>query len=87
VAGPFFTHGGETAVGSTAPLDQGSTGEVAILAEIELQGELVEGRPRASKSRPLSQAIVQELTSAEVADLLIDDVPFFATTPATGSAC
>src|SRR4029077_19171355 len=49
---------------------QGLSGEVAIVAEIELQGELVDGRPRSSKSRPVSRAVVQELSAAEVADLL-----------------
>jgi DNA helicase HerA-like ATPase len=69
VAGPFFSPRGAT----TKPyvsLGQGLSGEFAILAEIELQGELVDGRPRASKSRPVSRATVQELSADEVADLL-----------------
>src|SRR5438132_2958542 len=70
VAGPFFSAAREPANGSQGPLKNGSSADVSILAEIELQGELVEGRPRASKSRPVSQALVQELTATEVADLL-----------------
>src|SRR5207244_13075559 len=69
VAGPFFS-AVEPANGSQGPPKNGSSANVSILAEIELQGELVEGRPRASKSRPVSQALVQELTGAAVADLL-----------------
>ena len=51
-------------------MGNGLSGEVAILAEIELLGELVEGRTCASKSRPLSRSIVHELSPAEVAELL-----------------
>src|SRR5438477_5613396 len=51
VAGPFFS-AVEPANGSQGPPKNGSSADVSILAEIELQGELVEGRPRASKSRP-----------------------------------
>ena len=69
VAGPFFSPRGAT----TKPyvsLGQGLSGEFAILTEIELQGELVDGRPRASKSRPVSCAAVWELSAEEVAELL-----------------
>jgi uncharacterized protein len=66
VAGPFFS----AREGAPAHQDAGPAGEITILAEIELQGELVDGRPRVSKSRPLSQAEVQELTPAEVSNLL-----------------
>jgi hypothetical protein len=69
VAGPFFSPRGAT----TKPyvsMGQGLSGEFAILTEIELQGELVDGRPRASKSRPVSRAAVHELSAEEVAELL-----------------
>ncbi len=70
VGGPFFSQRGSQANGSQFSLVQGLSGEIAILAEIELQGELVDGRARASKSRPVSRAAVQELSPDEVADLL-----------------
>ncbi len=70
VAGPFFSQRGVPPNGAHGALGQNGSGEIAILAEIELQGELVEGRTRASKSRPVSRAAVHELTSTEVADLL-----------------
>src|SRR5260370_30913462 len=70
VAGPFFSHRALTNVPAHGSLGQGLSGEIAIQAEIELQGELVEGRARASKSRPVSRAVVQELSADEVADLL-----------------
>jgi hypothetical protein len=70
VAGPFFSHRGAAASSPHVPLGNGVSGEIAILAEIELQSELVDGRPRSSKSRPVSRAAVWELSAAEVADLL-----------------
>jgi DNA helicase HerA-like ATPase len=71
VAGPFFSPRGAPAANRPyVSLGQGLSGEFAILAEIELQGELVGGRPRASKSRPVSRAIVRELSADAVADLL-----------------
>jgi hypothetical protein len=70
VGGPFFCSRGHSTNGSQLPLGQGLSGEIAIWAEIELQGELVEGRARASKSRPVSRAVVHELSPDEVAELL-----------------
>jgi DNA helicase HerA-like ATPase len=70
VGGPFFSHRGAQASGSPFAIGHGLSGEVAIIAEVELQGELVDGRARASKSRPLSRAVVQELSADEVSDLL-----------------
>jgi len=71
VAGPFFSPRGASKDRQYVSLGQeGLSGEFAILTEIELQGELVDGRPRASKSRPVSRAVVQDLTPDEVADLL-----------------
>ncbi len=70
VAGPFFSPRGAAVRGSNVSLGLGQSGEVSIQAEIELQGELVDGLPRASKSRPVSRAIVQELTPEEVSKLM-----------------
>src|SRR5437588_1497491 len=70
VAGPFFALRGTAASTPSIPLGQGLSGEFAILTEIELQGELVDGRPRASKSRPVSRAVVHELSTEQVAELL-----------------
>src|SRR5579871_4885840 len=70
VAGPFFSPRGAPATKPYVSLGQGLSGEFVILAEIELHGELVGGRPRSSKSRPVSRAIVRELSADEVADLL-----------------
>lgn len=70
VAGPFFSPRGAAASQPHVSLGQGLSGEFSILAEIELQGELVDGRPRGSKSRPVSRAVVQELSVEEVAALL-----------------
>jgi len=70
VAGPFFSPRGATAREPYVSLGQSLSGEFAILTEIELQGELVDGRPRASKSRPVSRSIVQELSTEEVSNLL-----------------
>lgn len=69
VAGPFFTQRG-AGNGIEGLSGKGLSGEIGIQAEIELQGELVEGRARASKSRPVSRAVVHELSHDEVADLL-----------------
>jgi DNA helicase HerA-like ATPase len=69
VAGPFYSQR-EAAAASGVPLVNGLSGEMTILAEIELQGELVDGRSRASKSRPVSRAAVWELSAAEVGELL-----------------
>jgi DNA helicase HerA-like ATPase len=70
VGGPFFSQRGLPTNGPQHSLGQGLSGEISILAEIELQGELVDGRARASKSRPVSRSVVQELSPDEVADLL-----------------
>jgi DNA helicase HerA-like ATPase len=70
VAGPFFSPRGASVTEPYVSLGQQLSGEFAILTEIELQGELVDGRPRASKSRPVSRSVVQDLSADEVADLL-----------------
>jgi DNA helicase HerA-like ATPase len=69
VAGPFFSNEPVPTTGSD-PQNLVPASGVTIFAEIELQGEIVDGRPRASKSRPVSQAVVEDLSTAEVADLL-----------------
>jgi hypothetical protein len=62
VAGPFFH----------PPTDPAGTAPVSgqTLAEIEIQGELVGGRPRDTSNRPAPGAAVHELTPAEVSDLV-----------------
>jgi DNA helicase HerA-like ATPase len=70
VAGPFFSHRSAAGNGLVNAASNSLSGEVCMLAEIELQGEIVDGRSRASKSRPVSRAVVWELSDAEVADLL-----------------
>jgi DNA helicase HerA-like ATPase len=70
VAGPFSSPRGASPAAPLVPPGHGLSGELAVLAEIELEGELVDGQPRVSKSRPVSRAPVWELSTAEVADLL-----------------
>jgi hypothetical protein len=70
VGGPFFSPGEASPNHGSNGKEATTNPEVTIVAEIELQGELVEGRPRVSKSRPLSRAVVQELSDAEVAKIL-----------------
>ena len=70
VAGPFFSQRGLLTTGANASLGKGLSGEIAVQAEIELQGELVDGRARASTSRPVSRSVVHELSPDEVAHLL-----------------
>lgn len=70
VAGPFFSPRGASASRPYVSLGLGLSGEFAILTEIELQGELVDGAARASKSRPVSRAAVRELSTDEIADIM-----------------
>ena len=70
VAGPFFPAKEKSGDVFRTSNGHAQSGEVVILAEIELQGELFEGRTRASKSRPASRACVYELNPTEVAELL-----------------
>ena len=69
VAGPFFATRGAQTRGSNVPLGVGLSGEVGIVSEIELMGELVDGQQRSSKSRPVSRAAVFSLSPDEVAHL------------------
>lgn len=70
VAGPFFSD----RVAMREPFQgarvTGLSGEAVILAEIEIQGELIGGRPFTSKSRPAPGSVVEELSADMVADLL-----------------
>lgn len=62
VAGPFFRPGG--APGDVADVSKGD-----VLADLEIQGELVEGRLRDTNTRPLPGSSVMALSAAEVAKL------------------
>jgi DNA helicase HerA-like ATPase len=64
VAGPFF------ADHTLAGPDDSSAREGDITAEIEIQGELVEGRPRDTNNRPAPGSAVHELAMAEVTRLM-----------------
>jgi DNA helicase HerA-like ATPase len=66
VAGPFFHRSGNPTVGgltATASLD------CFLLAELEIQGEIVGGRPRETNSRPMPGSAVYLLTPAEIGEL------------------
>jgi DNA helicase HerA-like ATPase len=58
VSGPFFP----------APTEGGRKSSIdgTILAEIEVQGELIDGRPRDTSNRPSPGAAVHELSPAEI---------------------
>jgi hypothetical protein len=64
VAGPFYRDSRENPPGAS----QKSTNS-HVLAELELQGELIKGRPRDTNARPTPGAQVQALAPAEVAQL------------------
>ena len=66
VAGPFFHRSGSPTV---AGLTAGMSVESFLLAELEIQGELVAGRPRDTNSRPAPGSAVFALSPTEVADL------------------
>lgn len=70
VAGPFFSPRSGAMNGNHVSMGHGLSGEFAILAEIELQGEVIAGRQFSSKSRPVSRAAVHELSAEEVAGYL-----------------
>jgi DNA helicase HerA-like ATPase len=66
VAGPFFHRSGApTVAGVTAS----SSMESFLLADLEIQGELVGGRQRDTNSRPAPGSAVFALTPAEVGEL------------------
>ncbi|OAI48328.1 hypothetical protein AYO44_07425 [Planctomycetaceae bacterium SCGC AG-212-F19] len=66
VAGPFFHRSGTATVGG---MTAGTTMDCVLLAELEIQGEIVEGRPRDTNSRPSPGSSIFSLTPAEVAGL------------------
>jgi hypothetical protein len=66
VRGPFFHRsGGPTVAGLTAS----NSLEFFLLADLEIQGELVDGRPRDTNARPAPGAPVFAFTSSEISDL------------------
>src|SRR5262245_22846085 len=67
VSGPFFGSA-ESAVPREGDTPWGA--ESVIYADIEIHGELIQGRPHDTKSRPAPGSIVHEISVAEVADLL-----------------
>jgi hypothetical protein len=66
VGGPFFHRAGSRTVGG---LTASNSLESCLLAELEIQGELVEGQPRDTHSRPAPGSPVFALNPEEVADL------------------
>src|SRR5689334_10503179 len=66
VRGPFFHRSGSATVGG---LTAGRSMETFLLADLEIQGEIVAGRPRDTNSRPAPGSPVFVLSPAEVAGL------------------
>jgi hypothetical protein len=66
VSGPFFHRAGG---GNTAGLASTTSFESFLLADLEIQGELVQGRPRDTNTRPAPGSAVFSLSNDEVADL------------------
>ena len=66
VAGPFFHRSGSPTVGG---LTASASLETFLLADLEIQGELVDGRPRETNSRPAPGSAVYALTPDEIANL------------------
>ena len=66
IAGPFFHRSGSPTVGG---MTASSSMECFLLADLEIQGELVRGRSRDTNSRPAPGSPVFALTSAEIAAL------------------
>jgi DNA helicase HerA-like ATPase len=66
VSGPFFHRSGSTTVGG---LTATPSMETLLMADLEIQGELVDGRARDTNSRPAPGTAVYALTPREVADL------------------
>src|SRR5262249_42900014 len=60
VAGPFFP----------GASDAGSSIDGTVLAEIEIQGELIDGHPQDTSNRPAPRSAVYELAPDEICDLL-----------------
>jgi uncharacterized protein len=66
VTGPFFHRSGSPTVGG---LTASSSVESFLLAEMEVQSELVRNRARDTNSRPAPGTAVYTLSAAEIADL------------------
>jgi DNA helicase HerA-like ATPase len=67
ISGPFFFRAGST--GGAAHTSSSSAGDQYLLADLEIQGELAEGRSRDTNSRPAPGSSVFALTSKEISDL------------------
>jgi uncharacterized protein len=65
ITGPFFHRAGTATVAGTS----GDSLLMFLLAELEIQGELVRGRPRDTNSRPAPGSPVFALSADEVAEL------------------
>jgi DNA helicase HerA-like ATPase len=66
VAGPFFHRSGSATV---AGMTAGQSLDRFLLADLEIQGELVDGKPRDANTRPVPGSPVYALTTEEVAAL------------------
>ncbi len=66
VSGPFFHRSGSPTVGG---MTASNSVESFLLADLEIQGELVGGRPRDTNSRPAPGSAVYALTPSEIAAL------------------
>lgn len=66
IAGPFFHRSGAPTIGG---LTAGTSLEGYLLVELEIQGELVGGRPRSTNSRPAPDSPVYALSPEEIAAL------------------
>ena len=66
VSGPFFHRAGSSTISGPAA---SASLDMFLLAELEIQGEIVGGKPRDTNSRPAPNSAVFALTSEEVAAL------------------
>jgi len=66
VSGPFFHRAGTATVGG---MTAGTSLDCVLLADLEIQGEIIEGRPRDTNSRPSPGASIFALNPTEIADL------------------
>jgi DNA helicase HerA-like ATPase len=66
ISGPFFHRSGAATVAGRIG---DSSLEMFLLAELEIQGEIIEGQPRDTNSRPAPGASVYALGTSEVAEL------------------
>jgi DNA helicase HerA-like ATPase len=66
VAGPFFHRSGSPTVGGQTA---SASMECCLMADLEIQGEIVNGRPRDTNSRPAPGSRVYSLSPSEVAEL------------------